>query len=124
MLSMPTATAANTSTASTMREMGSRTRSGFDEDDDGAGAAVDVARLDERKHLVAAGEDLADALAQHGLASHRPQALAVDDAHAAKPAAARLGQEDGGLGDRLVAGEAVQVEIVLDLSLIHISEPT
>src|SRR4051812_25613377 len=114
MLSMPTATAANTSTASTMREMGSRTPLGFDEDDDGAGAAVDVARLDEGEHLVASREDLADALAQHGLAPHGAQALAVDDAHAAQPAPAGRDEEYRGFGDRLVAGESVQVQVVLD----------
>src|SRR5258706_12333849 len=108
MLSIPTTIATNASAASSSREMGSVTPLCLEEHHDGTGAAVETARLDEREHVVAAREELADALAQHRLAPGRAQALAMDDAHAAQAPSARIGEEPRGLQRRLLAREAVQ----------------
>src|SRR5690242_12425954 len=85
-----------------------------EEHDDRAAAAVHRARLHEGEHLVAARKELADAALEHRLPASRAQALAVDDPHAAQSAPAGVGEEARRLERRLVGGEAVQVELVLD----------
>src|SRR6185503_15696334 len=88
-------------------------RSALEQHDDRAAAAVDRARLHEGEHIVAAREQLADAALQHRLAPGRAQALAVHDAHAAQPAPAAAGEEHRGLGGRLDARQAMQVQVRL-----------
>src|SRR5512135_1392847 len=112
MLSMPTASAQIASSASSQRGSGRLIASTLQQHDDRAASAVDRARLDEREHLVAAREHAPHAPLEDGLAPRRAQALAMHDAHAAQPPAPAIGEERRSLGGRLVAGEAVQVELL------------
>src|SRR5258708_26920857 len=111
---MQTASAAAASASSTRRGTGSLTGLGVEQDHDCAAAAVRRTRLDESDHLVAPGEELAHAVLEDGLAPRGAQPLAVHDAHAPQSQAPAFGEELRRRGGRLLGGEAMQVEIVLD----------